>query len=76
MTQQREFRAVMHAIITLAHNLNLDVVAEGLETDAQLAQLQAMDCRSAQGFLFSHPVEAAAAERMLDGGLPIRQRAA
>ncbi len=76
MTQQREFSAVMHAIITLAHNLNLDVVAEGLETDAQLAQLQAMDCRSAQGFLFSHPVEAAAAERMLDGGLPIRQRAA
>ena len=76
MTQQREFSAVMNAIIALAYNLNLDVVAEGLETESQLTQLQAMDCAYAQGYLFSHPVEAEEAGRMLDGGLPSIGRAA
>ncbi len=65
ITQKREFSAVVHAIIALAYNLGLDVVAEGVETESQLVQLQAMDCTYAQGFYFSPPVEADAATRLL-----------
>ena len=55
LENHREFTAVMQAIITLAHNLRMDVVAEGIENEVQLAQLQAMDCEHAQGFLFAQP---------------------
>ncbi|MGP1346077.1 MAG: putative bifunctional diguanylate cyclase/phosphodiesterase [Phycisphaerales bacterium] len=76
ITHRREFTAVVHAIVALAHNLNLDVVAEGLENESQLAQLQAMDCRYAQGHLFSPAVDAGLASQFLDGGLPYFQRRA
>ncbi len=65
ITQKREFSAVVHAIIALAYNLNLDIVAEGLEDESQLAQLQAMDCTYAQGYFFSPPVDVAEATRVL-----------
>lgn len=74
ITHKREFSAVVQAIIALAHNLNLDVVAEGLENESQLAQLQAMDCRYAQGQLFSMAVDGALATQFLDGGLPYFSR--
>ncbi len=56
MQEHREFAAVMDAIVTLAHCLHLDVVAEGIENNDQLVQLQAMDCRFGQGFLFARPM--------------------
>lgn len=71
MTKRREFSAVMHAIITLAQHLKLHVVAEGVETPDQLAQLQAMDCNSAQGYLFSRPVPAGDIPALLVQGLSI-----
>jgi len=58
MTRRYEFTAVMHAIVTLAGHLNLPVVAEGIETRDQLAQLQGMECLYGQGYLFSAPVPA------------------
>lgn len=66
METQREFAAVMHAIVTLAHHLKLSVVVEGVETTAQLAQLQTMDCEYAQGYLFSKPLPAAEATALLE----------
>lgn len=57
---EHSFSAVLHAIITLAQNLGLGVVAEGVETTEQLAQLQTMDCDHLQGFLFSKPLSAEA----------------
>ncbi len=56
MTEHRDYAAVVQSIIMLAHNLRLDVVAEGIETVGQLAQLQSADCDFAQGFLFSRPI--------------------
>jgi EAL domain-containing protein (putative c-di-GMP-specific phosphodiesterase class I) len=53
------FTAMVSAIITLAHNLNIQVVAEGVETREQLAMLQSLGCPSAQGYLFTHPMPAA-----------------
>lgn len=52
----RELSAIVQTIIDLAHHLRLQVVAEGIETAGQLAQLQAMDCDEAQGFYFSKPL--------------------
>jgi len=57
--------AIIDAIITLGHGLNLGVVAEGVETLEQMAQLQALRCEEMQGYLFSKPISAAAATQYL-----------
>jgi EAL domain-containing protein (putative c-di-GMP-specific phosphodiesterase class I) len=63
--QDRSFSATVQAIINLAHNCGLRVIGEGVETIDQLVQLQALECDLAQGFWFSRPVAAPAAERLL-----------
>jgi diguanylate cyclase (GGDEF)-like protein/PAS domain S-box-containing protein len=62
--------AIVTAIVSLAHNLGMEVVAEGIETRAQVEALRALDCRRGQGFLFSKPLPADQAERLLTSGLP------
>jgi len=57
--------AIVKAIVSLAHNLGMEVVAEGVETWAQADALRALRCRRGQGFLFSKPVPAQEAERLL-----------
>lgn len=69
MDLRREFTAVMQAIISLSHNLGLKVVAEGVETVEQLAQLQAMDCDYGQGFLFARAVRAREAVDLFRTGM-------
>ncbi|MBW2454696.1 MAG: GGDEF and EAL domain-containing protein [Deltaproteobacteria bacterium] len=56
---------IVHAIIVLAHNLRMDVVAEGVETAAQAAQLNTMWCEFAQGYYFAKPVDAEAATALI-----------
>ncbi len=51
-----EDRSIVRAIIELAHALRLEVVAEGVETDAQRDILQALDCDKLQGYLFARSV--------------------
>ncbi|MFZ5524009.1 MAG: bifunctional diguanylate cyclase/phosphodiesterase [Pseudomonadota bacterium] len=57
--------AVVTAIIGLAKSLNLKVVAEGIETSEQLACLARLGCQYGQGFLFSKPLPAIEAARLL-----------
>jgi diguanylate cyclase (GGDEF)-like protein len=57
--------AITDAIITLAHSLKLQVVAEGVETEQQLAHLRQAGCDTAQGFLFSEPTPADGFEKLL-----------
>ena len=47
--------AIMRAIVEMCRALGLTVVAEGVETDAQLRQLRQLGCRQAQGYLLCHP---------------------
>jgi EAL domain-containing protein (putative c-di-GMP-specific phosphodiesterase class I) len=52
-------------IVDIGRALEFDVVAEGVETEAQLKLLRDMGCHRAQGFLFTQPVDADAAGRLL-----------
>ena len=58
VTSDTDDAALVNAIITLAHNLRLKVIAEGVETEAQLRFLQVLRCDEIQGFLFSKPLPA------------------
>jgi EAL domain-containing protein (putative c-di-GMP-specific phosphodiesterase class I) len=50
--------AIVSGIISLAHTLDLAVVAEGIETPLQLQRLQQLGCERAQGFLIARPLDA------------------
>jgi diguanylate cyclase (GGDEF)-like protein len=56
---------ILRTIIALAHHLHLTVTAEGVETEAQFAQVRQLDCESIQGFLLSRPLPAAGATDLL-----------
>lgn len=65
----RDFASLVHAVVTLADNLGLDVVAEGIEEVAQAAMLQALGCKYGQGFLLSLPMSSdALIERVEEEG--------
>jgi diguanylate cyclase len=57
--------AVVGAVVELGHALGLSVIAEGVETDHQLAHLRDLGCDGAQGFLFSQPVPETAVRDLL-----------
>ena len=61
--------SIVKAIIQLGHTLQLEVIAEGVETDAELAFLRASDCDAAQGYLFSRPVTAELFEKLVRNGV-------
>ena len=65
-----ESAAIVEAIIEMARALSLDVVAEGVENETQLAELRRLNCPLAQGFYFSRPVTTETVTRKLteDGG--------
>jgi EAL domain-containing protein (putative c-di-GMP-specific phosphodiesterase class I) len=51
-----DYAAVVNAIVTLAHNLRLGLIAEGVETAGQMSMLKAMGCDLAQGYYFQRPI--------------------
>jgi EAL domain-containing protein (putative c-di-GMP-specific phosphodiesterase class I) len=57
--------AIIKAIISMAHSLNMSVIAEGVETQEQFAFLEAHLCDDIQGYYFSQPVPATRFEEML-----------
>jgi diguanylate cyclase (GGDEF)-like protein/PAS domain S-box-containing protein len=71
MASNNENTEIVRTIVTLAQSLDLKVVAEGVETSEQLAQLQILRCEGGQGFLFSKPLDAASAAALLAGSSPI-----
>ncbi len=65
MQSNRENSAIVKAIVTLAHMLNMDVIAEGIETTSQLAQLKLLKCEYGQGFFFAKPLNKEQAEALI-----------
>jgi EAL domain-containing protein (putative c-di-GMP-specific phosphodiesterase class I) len=65
MTSRAEDASIVRAMVSLAHSLNLKVVAEGVETDDQLALLQQLGCDQYQGYHFSAALSAKEFERLI-----------
>lgn len=63
INQGRKHLNLVQAIITLAHQLDMVVIAEGIETPEQLHLLQSMNCTLGQGYFFSPPIDESALER-------------
>ena len=63
--------AIVESILALARTLNTSVVAEGIESDVQARELERLGCTHAQGFLFSRPIPAAAAEKLVAANQPL-----
>jgi EAL domain-containing protein (putative c-di-GMP-specific phosphodiesterase class I) len=63
-----ESRQVVRTIVLLAHTLKMDVVAEGVETTEQLAQLKSMACEHGQGYVFCEPVGPEAVAELIRTG--------
>ncbi|MFP5391417.1 MAG: EAL domain-containing protein [Gammaproteobacteria bacterium] len=68
VTSNPDDAAIVLAIINMAHSLKLQVIAEGVERDAQLAYLRRHGCDEMQGYYFSKPVSAAEFELMIGEG--------
>ena len=67
-TTKRDSAAISRTIVQLAQNLDMKVVAEGIETREQLSLFQRLKCPYGQGFLFGEPMAPEAAGRLLDRG--------
>jgi EAL domain-containing protein (putative c-di-GMP-specific phosphodiesterase class I) len=68
---QHERPAIVESILALARTLNTRVVAEGIEHEQQARELERLGCTHAQGFLFSRPVAATAAEAIIAASVPL-----
>jgi EAL domain-containing protein (putative c-di-GMP-specific phosphodiesterase class I) len=64
----RDHAAIIHTVVQLAHNLSMEVVAEGVETRDQISLLQSLECNYGQGYLFGEPVSAEAVESLVKSG--------
>ncbi len=64
--KERHYGAILYAVIELAKNLDMAVIAEGIENANQLALLQGLGCQYGQGYLFSEPVAAKDAHLLLN----------
>lgn len=66
MGKPGENSTIAQTIISLAKNLGIEVIAEGIETKEQLVHLQQMNCTYGQGYLFSKPVESLSAGKLIE----------
>ena len=63
---------IARTIVALARNLGLNVIAEGVETEAQQQFLASVGCTTYQGYLFGRPLAIEAFEALIDHGFPTR----
>jgi EAL domain-containing protein (putative c-di-GMP-specific phosphodiesterase class I) len=61
-------RIIVESVLKLGATLDIRVVAEGIETEAERAIMQALGCSVGQGYLFAAPMDEAQFERLFNGG--------
>ena len=69
VTERHDDSVITRAVINLAHNLGIRVIAEGVETEEQLDFLRQHGCNLVQGYLISRPIPAVELEKALEAGL-------
>ena len=69
ITRDKDSASITSAIISLGHDMDLSVIAEGVETEAQYNFLQALQCDEIQGYFFSKPVPGDKMEQLLRKGV-------
>jgi diguanylate cyclase (GGDEF)-like protein/PAS domain S-box-containing protein len=69
MESRNDVRDIVAAVTALAHQLGLEVIAEGVETAGQLALVRSLECEYVQGFVFSKPVDRDRAAELLRAGV-------
>ncbi len=74
MGQSADDHNIVSSVISLAHNLRLNVVAEGVEAMEQWSLLHGLACEDGQGFLFSRPVTAQEIQELAKAGKDLRQQ--
>ncbi|CCQ56080.1 hypothetical protein CWATWH0005_4342 [Crocosphaera watsonii WH 0005] len=67
----QKYISIVRTIISLGHNLHLDVIAEGIETEGQMNILEDLSCEYGQGYLFSRPLSVENAEALLAAQNPL-----
>ena len=65
MSRGDENSEIVRTIVALAHNLHMDVIAEGVETEEQMSYLKGLQCKYGQGYHFSRPVDAESAKGLI-----------
>lgn len=75
ISNDKQNQSIVTAILSFAHGLRLEIVAEGVELAEQVVFLQAMRCNMAQGYLFSHPLPADGFEKLCRSDKHLRQLA-
>jgi diguanylate cyclase len=73
--ERRDYTAVVYAIVSLARNLGMKLIAEGIESLDQVVLLQSMECDLAQGYYFGRPMDAQAATGVIDKQLSVPRAA-
>ena len=68
MDKDEKSGAIVKTILMLGENLQLEVVAEGIETVSQLEKLRSLGCTTGQGYLFSRPIDRESVEQFLESG--------
>jgi EAL domain-containing protein (putative c-di-GMP-specific phosphodiesterase class I) len=71
MNTDKESLGIVKTIVRLAQELEKSVVAEGVETECHHQMLKGLSCQLGQGFLFSRPLEAFGAEKLLQTEFPL-----
>jgi EAL domain-containing protein (putative c-di-GMP-specific phosphodiesterase class I) len=66
VTKSREARAIIHALVSLAAELDMEIVAEGIETETQLGYVTGAGCTAAQGFYLGRPMTESAIQERLE----------
>ncbi len=74
VTRNSANASITRAIVSLAHSMNLAVLAEGVETAEQLELFRQQECDQVQGHLFGRPMPAEEFVRLLAGAIPIKRR--
>ena len=67
----RNSKTIVETLIDLAHNMRMDVIAEGVETFEQVTHLRELGIRSAQGYVFAPPLPGSAFQQLIEAIDPL-----